>query len=58
MIYYTGIGSHISGCHTEREFLIVMQNIIPELRRRERCVPDFTTFTLQDWIEYSGAERL
>ena len=71
-IFYTGIGSNISGEHTENEFLNIMNrefthkiwNLekIPrehhyQLKYKYWILPeDFIFFTLTDWIEYSGAE--
>ena len=68
-ILYTGIGSKTNGIHTEQEFLDIMNKEIthkdwnnsiswPEqLEFKNWVLPDdFIFFTLQDWIEYAGAE--
>ncbi len=44
-ILYTGIGANESGIHTIQEFLQIMYSVFPN---RE--------FTLEEWLEFSGAE--
>jgi len=70
-ILYTGIGANKTGIHTEQEFLAIMNKEIahkdwnndpvqwPEqLQFKDWVLPDdFIFFTLQDWIEYAGAEQ-
>jgi hypothetical protein len=73
-IFYTGIGFHESGHHTEEQFLDIMKRefthktwryelvAIPrehhyQLQFKDWVLPDdFVFFTMNDWIEYSGAE--
>lgn len=73
-IFYTGIGCHVSGNHTEEQFLDIMKRefthktwryelaAIPrehhyQLQFNNWVLPDdFVFFTINDWIEYSGAE--
>jgi len=73
-IFYTGIGCHESGHHTEEQFLDIMKRefthktsrcelaAIPrehhyQLQFKDWVLPDdFVFFTMNDWIEYSGAE--
>ena len=67
-IIYSGIGCKASHEHTETEFLDIMNKYIthkdwnnekswPEqLQFKDWVLPDdFVFFTLDDWIEYSGA---
>ena len=68
MIYYSGIGCKKNEIHTEQEFLDIMKkefiwkdrnNAVTwpaQLQFKDWCLPDdFIFFTLDDWIEYSGA---
>ena len=69
MILYTGIGAKESGRHTNEEFLQIMNvnftikdwtNVSLSIRNvqlnfKDYNLPDdFSKFTLEDWIEYSG----
>lgn len=74
LIYYTGIGAKPDGKHTEAEFLAIMNrevahrqwgtynralDIAGKLKFKDWILPDdFVFFTLNDWLEYSGAEQL
>ena len=67
-IYYSGIGAKKDGIHTEQEFLDIMNKEFThkdwnkgiswtaQLEFKDWVLPDdFIFFTLNDWIEYSGA---
>jgi len=67
-IYYTGIGCKQNYIHTENEFLTIMNDMYTlkdwnydfswaeQLQFKNWVLPDdFIFFTLDDWIEYSGA---
>ncbi len=73
IVAYTGIGSNDKVYFTEDQFLTIMReyiqfedwnNVHPEERRirltfRDKILPEeFPLFSLQDWIDYSGAVRL
>ena len=71
MIYYSGIGCKKDEMHTEQEFLNIMNTHFTwknwnkenswsqQLTFKDWVLPDdFIFFTLDDWIEYSGAGRL
>lgn len=71
MISYSGIGCKKSELHTEQEFLDIMKTHImwknwnneiswpAQLQFKDWVLPDdFIFFTLEDWIEYAGANRL
>ena len=71
MIYYSGIGCKKDEMHTEQEFLNIMKTHFmwknwnkeiswsQQLTFKDWVLPDdFIFFTLDDWIEYSGAGRL
>ena len=72
-IYYTGIGCNKSEVHTETEFLNIMNSLFTnrkwggeskiifdyQLEFKDFNLPhDFASFTLSDWVEYSGAEYI
>jgi hypothetical protein len=64
-IFYTGIGCRPYGKHTQQEFVQLMKNLfihqtyvpcIQEGRFKQWTLPhDFVHFTLEDWVEFSGA---
>jgi hypothetical protein len=63
-IFYTGIGSNKSGIHTETDFLKIMTKEFTyntkmhdyQLQFKDWKLPDdFIFFTLDDWLDYSGA---
>ena len=69
IIFYSGIGCKKDYRHTEKEFLDIMNKNFTwkdwnndiswpmQLKFKDWKLPDdFIFFTLQDWIEYSGAE--
>lgn len=71
MIYYSGIGCKKNELHTEQEFLNIMKTHFmwknwnkeiswpAQLQFKDWVLPDdFIFFTLEDWIEYAGANRL
>ena len=72
LIWYTGIGSNSNGIHTVEQFLALMSNasilyiennLVPDsslnLEFKDFNLPfDFHVFTLEDWMEYTGAEYL
>jgi len=68
-IFYNGFGAKPSGIHTVEEFLNIMKH--PESHKhyyemtyygfdmeyKDYILPaDFTKFTLEEWLDYSGAE--
>jgi hypothetical protein len=62
LVFYTGIGCHPSGKHTEQEFVTIMKNIFIyspnrtfETFKHWRLPGDFVRFTTRDWVEYAGA---
>jgi hypothetical protein len=64
IILYTGIGCNKTGIHTVNEFLNIMNTEFthktgntnsPVFFNGFILPDDFVFFTLQDWIEYSGA---
>ena len=66
-IFYTGIGSNKAGIHTETDFLKIMTNEFTyntgmhdyQLQFKDWILPDdFIFFTLDDWLDYSGAELM
>lgn len=70
-IFYTGVGCKKNYIHTEQEFLDIMDKEVAhkdwnndiswsaQLQFKDWVLPDdFIFFTLQDWIEYSGAEKV
>ena len=69
LVFYTGIGSNENGKHSEDEFINIMNmeftnkdwsGVPPDhyqLESEKWNLPyDFIHFTIEDWIEYSGAE--
>lgn len=65
-IFYTGIGAKESKIHSIEEFLNIMTNASPhyyemnslgfDMEYKNYLLPnDFINFTLEEWIEYSGA---
>ena len=65
-IFYTGVGSKESELHSIEEFLTIMRNASLhyyemtsygfDMEYKNYLLPDeFTKFTLEDWIDYSGA---
>ena len=65
-ILYTGIGAKESGIHSIEEFLNIMKNaplhyyemtsLGFQMEFKNYLLPnDFVNFTLQEWIEYTGA---
>lgn len=72
MIHYDGIGADKSGIHTEERFLEIMKHEFEYKKWKDNCIyenaiqlnfkdwvlpDDFWFFTLDDWIDYSGAVR-
>ena len=68
-IVYSGIGAKESEIHSIEEFLNITKNAsshyyeMPslgfEMEYKNYLLPDdFTKFTLEEWIEYSGATLL
>lgn len=72
-VYYTGIGCKTNGVHTETEFLNIMNSLFTnrkwggeskiifdyQLEFKDFNLPhDFASFTLSNWVEYSGAEYI
>ena len=72
-VFYTGIGCKTNGIHTETEFLNIMNTSFTnikwegeykimfdyQLEFKDFNLPDdFKSFTLSDWVEYSGAEYI
>jgi hypothetical protein len=72
-ILYTGVGSINGGIHTEEEFIQIMNDVFVDIlwtdERKNNCreqleyenfiLPEqFSLFTLDDWIDYAGAERV
>jgi hypothetical protein len=66
-IIYSGIGSNESHIHSIEEFLDIMKHASSHyyemtslgfyMEYKTYLLPDdFTKFTLQEWIEYTGAE--
>ena len=68
-IFYTGIGCNKTGKHTEKEFLdimnhpdshshyYVMSSYGVDMEYKNYLLPDdFIRFTLEEWIDYSGAK--
>ena len=68
-IFYSGIGCKKGEIHTEQEFLDIMNKTVTwkdwnnsiswpaQLQFKDWCLPDdFIFFTLNDWIDYAGAE--
>jgi hypothetical protein len=66
-IYYTGIGCNNSGFHTEDEFLNIMKHapfhynemtfLGFKMEYKDYHLPDdFNNFTLDEWLDYTGAE--
>jgi hypothetical protein len=71
IIFYTGIGSNANGKHSAHEFVTIMNREFTnrdwsgfppdhyqfEVDFKECSLPnDFIHFTLEDWVEYAGAE--
>jgi hypothetical protein len=65
-IFYSGIGANESGIHSIEEFLNIVKNASShyyemnslgfDMEYKNYLLPDdFTNFTLDEWIEYSGA---
>ena len=65
-IFYTGIGAKESGIHSIEEFLNIMKHaplhyyemtsLGFEMEYKNYLLPnDFINFTLEEWIEYTGA---
>jgi hypothetical protein len=65
-IFYSGIGANDSGIHSIEEFLNITKNASShyyemnslgfDMEYKNYLLPDdFTNFTLDEWIEYSGA---
>ena len=68
-ILYSGIGAKESGIHSIEEFLNITKNASLhyyemtslgfEMEYKNYLLPDdFTKFTLEEWIDYSGATIL
>ncbi len=67
---YKGIGCNSTHIHTETEFLNIMKKEFTDkdwsekafhyqLEYKNRILPDdFVSFTLDDWLDYSGAGKL
>lgn len=63
LVFYTGIGCKHSGVHTDEEFINIMFNTIHNIDYPSEWngyeLPDeFEEFSLDDWIEFSGATKL
>ncbi len=63
MILYTGIGSKVSGIHTQDEFLDIMFKTInlinyPLEWNGYELPQDFEIFSVDDWVEFSGAIKM
>ena len=65
-IFYSGVGAKESEIHSIEEFLNIMKNASEhyyemtsfglDMEYKDYSLPDaFTRFTLEEWIEYSGA---
>jgi hypothetical protein len=59
-VHYTGIGSHITGLHSKKDFLQIMRNQFPEMvqLRMKGQSPDPTKIKKADikrWMEFAGA---
>jgi hypothetical protein len=65
-IFYSGIGANESGIHSIEEFLNIVKNASShyyemnslgfDMEYKNYLLPDdFTNFTLDEWVEYSGA---
>lgn len=59
-VRYTGIGAHISGLHSKKDFLHIMRGQFPEmvLWRIKGIPPDPTKIKKGDierWMEFAGA---
>ena len=65
-IFYSGIGAKESGIHSIEEFLNIVKNASShyyemsslgfDMEYKNYLLPhDFTSFTLDEWIEYAGA---
>ena len=64
-VFYTGVGCHPSGKHTEQEFIAIMKKLFIHSRNgtvqrfKHWTLPyDFIHFTLIDWVDYSGANLI
>jgi len=72
-IWYTGIGCNTKGIYTETEFINSMNSLFTnrkwddetkilfdyQLQFKDFNLPqDFASFTLSNWVEYSGAEYI
>jgi hypothetical protein len=66
-IFYNGIGANTSEIHSVEEFLHIMKHAETHyyemsfygfnMEYKNYCLPaDFINFTLEEWIDYSGAE--
>jgi hypothetical protein len=67
-IFYNGIGAKESGIHSIEEFLNITKNaplhyyemtsLGFDMEYKNYLLPDdFINFTLEEWIEYSGASK-
>jgi hypothetical protein len=67
-IFYNGIGAKESGIHSIEEFLNITKNaplhyyemtsLGFDMEYKNYLLPDdFMNFTLEEWIEYSGATK-
>jgi hypothetical protein len=68
-ILYSGIGAKESEIHSIEEFLNIMKNASPHyyemtslgfnMEYKNHLLPDdFIKFTLEEWIEYTGATHI
>jgi hypothetical protein len=63
MIYYTGLGANSSGIHPPDEFVRIMMSIIDSVDHPDEWngyeLPyDFELFSVDDWVQYSGANYI
>lgn len=69
LVYYTGVGSKENGFHTPEEFLSItkyaslhyfeMCHLGFDMEYKNFLLPEhFSKFTLEDWVEYVGADLI
>ena len=68
-IHYSGIGAKETEIHSIEEFLNIMKHALPhdyemtqlgfDMEYKNYLLPDdFIKFTLEEWIEYTGATHI